>query len=884
MSSTQMDLSPIVTNRKQDIASWPEGDIDQLTARDKNRYHKRRAAIIDYFQSDLAVAEISYRHRLSGIDSLEAMARRCCVLHEDGQPWGFRALVPGARVIESSAAIAAGYGEEQASDEVSDLARVAGVEVARVELADQSEVEEVEAIDANEDTAEHEAIHLKKSAALPLTPIPTSAQEQAALALMQAEAQLTAEPEDVETMAATSGSEDGPEVLSPTPGSLVEISVDEEVIQEAFSAAGQVVIEAEMEEGVEQGDFPTTVKTIEETSVQESAREAVEQEEFPVTASVVEEVEVEQEKQEGFPTVVSAVEEAEVEEEEVEQEDFPVVASAVEEVVEEEEVEQEDFPTLLNAVATGEESDLVSEDEELGNEPTGKLSELRSVEQSERDEQVEEEEGQIGVELLQTTKLETVQSSEEEGEKKEEQEVRVRAEGEEEAVEVQARGESEEESAELEVANLDTVEVAQVKVEEHLNRVAATETIKVPAAILEALEQADQDLQARTETLVEPETTSEKTDASAEDHPVAALPAVVEAEETQVSQGADDVTAVPTRTLEFWRRDDRQLSQAPVWTSPTQSPGQESRYQITGSQAALKHAVLRRWGKQGRRQKQRRWVRIISAAIVVSLLVILLIPLGVGLVGYNAYTNIKSVANDGVSNLLALQTILPKDKNDLISALNAQKLADGKAHLQKAQDDFLQLQDLVNRPDIQSLLQQFAPQYSNQLEMARHLVQVALDVTRMGQELIGVGQTAAGVLHGGSSLLASANTPLVSADEIGAIQAALVHAEYYIGDIQAQMSQVNLAQLPFGKASDKAKLGTYLNQIPQALDTINQVQTLIGPVAWMLGVGTARHFLVQTLDRGELRPSGGFEGQYGVLTLQDGRMSPFSLTDIAKLD
>ncbi|HEU5376217.1 MAG TPA: DUF4012 domain-containing protein, partial [Ktedonobacteraceae bacterium] len=44
------------------------------------------------------------------------------------------------------------------------------------------------------------------------------------------------------------------------------------------------------------------------------------------------------------------------------------------------------------------------------------------------------------------------------------------------------------------------------------------------------------------------------------------------------------------------------------------------------------------------------------------------------------------------------------------------------------------------------------------------------------------------------------------------------------------------------------------------------------------------HLLVQTLDRGELRPSGGFEGQYGILTLQDGRLSPFTLKDIAKLD
>ena len=52
----------------------------------------------------------------------------------------------------------------------------------------------------------------------------------------------------------------------------------------------------------------------------------------------------------------------------------------------------------------------------------------------------------------------------------------------------------------------------------------------------------------------------------------------------------------------------------------------------------------------------------------------------------------------------------------------------------------------------------------------------------------------------------------------------------------------------------------------------------------MLGVGQSRHFLVQTLDRDELRPSGGFTGDYGVLTITDGKLDPFELKNINQLD
>jgi hypothetical protein len=63
-----------------------------------------------------------------------------------------------------------------------------------------------------------------------------------------------------------------------------------------------------------------------------------------------------------------------------------------------------------------------------------------------------------------------------------------------------------------------------------------------------------------------------------------------------------------------------------------------------------------------------------------------------------------------------------------------------------------------------------------------------------------------------------------------------------------------------------------------------QVFNLLGAANWLLGVDTPRTFLVQTMDRAELRPTGGFTGQYGELQIRGGRVAPFNLRDISLVE
>jgi Protein of unknown function (DUF4012) len=299
--------------------------------------------------------------------------------------------------------------------------------------------------------------------------------------------------------------------------------------------------------------------------------------------------------------------------------------------------------------------------------------------------------------------------------------------------------------------------------------------------------------------------------------------------------------------------------------------------------AQIRRSMRKRWIREVQyRRGQRRFRSIVATTLIASLMFVIFLPLGTGLAAYSTYNSIRGVALDGVNHLLNVKKLLPVSKSDPTAALDTQNLRHAQSEFGLAESDFLQLQQLANRSDVQSAIQRFAPQYSSKLGMAQRLVQVGIDVSRMGREVIGAALLGANLLH--SSPLASGNTkPLISTTDISNAEGVMIHAQYYINDIRLQMSQVSLQDLPISD-TQKKELVSVMALMPKVQDYITQGQSLIGMVSWLLGVDHTRHFLVQTMDRGELRPGGGFTGMYGLLTLQNGRMAPFSLQDVTELD
>jgi hypothetical protein len=299
--------------------------------------------------------------------------------------------------------------------------------------------------------------------------------------------------------------------------------------------------------------------------------------------------------------------------------------------------------------------------------------------------------------------------------------------------------------------------------------------------------------------------------------------------------------------------------------------------------ARTRRSIHKRWIHEMQDERRRkRFHRLVSTGVVAALLVLVLLPLGTGLAAYSAYNSIRGVALDGVNYLLTVKNLIPISKSDPTAALDPHKLLQARSDLSKAQSDFLQLQQLVNRPDVHSAVDQFVPQYSGELGMVQRLVQVGIDVSRLGDEAIGVALLGANIVHG-SPLASGSTKPLITAADIANVEGVLVHGQYYLDDIRAQMSQISVKQLPLSAAQQK-QFTSLMALLPRVQSLIEQGQGLVGIVSWLLGVGQPRHYLVQTMDNAELRPGGGFTGIYGLLTIRDGRMAPFSLQDVTVLD
>ena len=65
------------------------------------------------------------------------------------------------------------------------------------------------------------------------------------------------------------------------------------------------------------------------------------------------------------------------------------------------------------------------------------------------------------------------------------------------------------------------------------------------------------------------------------------------------------------------------------------------------------------------------------------------------------------------------------------------------------------------------------------------------------------------------------------------------------------------------------------------------MKSLLDAAPGLLGIGASANYIVLSLHRSELRPGGGFQGNYGILSLEGGKQSkddPLSLHDVYPLD
>src|SRR5713226_4814192 len=277
--------------------------------------------------------------------------------------------------------------------------------------------------------------------------------------------------------------------------------------------------------------------------------------------------------------------------------------------------------------------------------------------------------------------------------------------------------------------------------------------------------------------------------------------------------------------------------------------------------------------------------RMISRILLGILLLGILVPIGVGIgfgiSAYTSYSDLRGQAQNGVQHLLNVKTIFTGVKVHPSGFLDTGKLHQAQQEFTAARSDFEQVQFKLDHTGIIQSITTIFPQYLAQVHAAHALSQVGIDVSDIGQQLTGTALTLAPTFRG--PLLTDNTKPLVTQSMLDLMSATINNILPRLNDIQAQTHSISLDSLPVS-ARQRDQLLQLLQVIPLAQTDLVEVVELMGAANWLLGVNEPRTYLVQTMDRSELRPTGGFTGQYGELQISGGRISPFSLRDISLVE
>ncbi len=283
--------------------------------------------------------------------------------------------------------------------------------------------------------------------------------------------------------------------------------------------------------------------------------------------------------------------------------------------------------------------------------------------------------------------------------------------------------------------------------------------------------------------------------------------------------------------------------------------------------------------------------KIISLLLLVLLLAGIVLPVVggavYGLSAYTTYTALKGHASSGVQHLLNVKSLFTGAKTGSSTSVSTSKLLDpmtllrAKEELNAAHSDFSMVNASLDHTQVISLVQQYMPQYRTQITSARAASQVGLDVTNIGNIML----NAAGILapRFKGPLLNTSNTPLVTSDDLTLVGSTIDAVTPYVNDIQQQVGHMSLEALPVS-THQREQVQQLLQLLPQIQTALVQGRSLLGALGWLLGVDGQRTFLVQTMDRAELRATGGFTGQFGELHIAGGRIAPFSLRDISLIE
>lgn len=268
------------------------------------------------------------------------------------------------------------------------------------------------------------------------------------------------------------------------------------------------------------------------------------------------------------------------------------------------------------------------------------------------------------------------------------------------------------------------------------------------------------------------------------------------------------------------------------------------------------------------RPKKRRYVLVGLCLFALS---IALSTIGC-LVLDDRYHEDLALAHTGVQDLQAavalLQTI-PRDP------FNTEVVGDAQHNLTDALTIFTRLNsDLTALPDALTSV----PIYGMRLRAAKHLIPLAVEVAEAGLAGCNIVSTIASRFHDpvnqAQGLTMSDITMLNQ--NLQQIKMVLNQAMQQVNQLQPEDLQIDLR---LGKM-----VSEFHTRLPLIQQGVDQAEAFLSAAPMVLGVDKPAYYLVEILDSTELRPGGGFIGNYGIVTLSGGLVTSARVIDTYLLD
>jgi hypothetical protein len=132
----------------------------------------------------------------------------------------------------------------------------------------------------------------------------------------------------------------------------------------------------------------------------------------------------------------------------------------------------------------------------------------------------------------------------------------------------------------------------------------------------------------------------------------------------------------------------------------------------------------------------------------------------------------------------------------------------------------------------------------------------------------------------------SSSRPLLTNELLQRLTADFEAAMRHVARAVAFARSADLSAVPTSliTMAQRHEIATLLADWPHVATQFASVDAWLHVTPSLLGLNEPTQLLVELMDRGETRATGGYIGNYGVMTIQDGKLAPFGLTDVYTLD